>query len=129
VLECVKIPSRGTGNNIYLVRGSLLGLRWTTSRLLHHQGDKGSNHVATSARARRALGSEQSVAYPQRPVPGRAELGEFAVDVSLNGTEEVDVLAVCWGDVGQQDRALVVFLFVRGQGMAGSGGRGMAARR
>jgi len=35
------------------------------------------------------------------PVAGGAELGEFAFDVDLDGAEEVDVLAVRRGDVGQ----------------------------
>jgi hypothetical protein len=43
-------------------------------------------------------GARFGVAYPQRPVAREAELGKFAFDADLDGAEEVDVLAVRWGD-------------------------------
>lgn len=46
--------------------------------------------------------SEQGVADTQWPVAGGAERGQFGVDVDFDGADEVDVLAVRWGDVGQQ---------------------------
>src|SRR5664279_5458380 len=45
--------------------------------------------------------SEQGVAHAQRPIAGRAELGQLALDVYVDGAEEVDVLAVRRRDVGQ----------------------------
>jgi len=45
--------------------------------------------------------SEKGVGDAQWPVSGGAELGEFAFDVDLDGAEEVDVLAVRGGDVGE----------------------------
>lgn len=45
----------------------------------------------------RSRGSEEGVADAKRPVAGGSELGEFGVD----GAEEVDVLAVCRGDVDE----------------------------
>ncbi len=45
--------------------------------------------------------SEEGVAHAQRPVAGGAELGELGVDVHVDGAEEVDVLAVRRGAVGQ----------------------------
>jgi hypothetical protein len=35
------------------------------------------------------------------PATLRVELGEFGFDVHGDDAEEVDVLAVCWGDVGE----------------------------
>lgn len=37
--------------------------------------------------------SEEGVADPQRPAPGRPELGQLGVDVDRDRAEEVDVLA------------------------------------
>lgn len=47
----------------------------------------------------RALVSEEGVAHTQGPVSGRSELSQFALDVDVDGSKEVDVLAVRRGDV------------------------------
>src|SRR6476619_2852431 len=59
----------------------------------------------------RTVRSEQGVGRAQRPVAGRAELGELGVDVDLDRAEEVDVVRMGRGDVGQH---LVVDVPARG---------------
>ncbi|TQM61314.1 hypothetical protein [Klugiella xanthotipulae] len=47
-----------------------------------------------------ALLTERGVTYLQGSVPGRAELGDFAFNIGLDGFEEVDVPAVRREDAG-----------------------------
>lgn len=37
---------------------------------------------------------KRGIAHPQWPVSGRAKLGQLALDVDVDGAEEVDVLAM-----------------------------------
>jgi hypothetical protein len=46
----------------------------------------------------RARASEEGVAHPQWPVSGRAELGQLALDVDVDGAEKL-MFSLCAGEM------------------------------